>query len=447
MVCPRRRDLRWTGDGMPEFRKALNKAVRFYKRYEYLFFAAAFLALAVVLRMCWLDFRSGDYNSFLSRWFDEIKEAGGLKGFASTVGDYTPMYKYIITFLTYLPMNSLYSYKMASCIFDVVLAVFAGLTVRHILGGNNLAGLMAYAVVLFLPVVFLNSAVWAQCDSIYTGFCLMSFYFLLKGKGRVSMTLYAIAFSFKLQAIFYAPAVVVFFLKGRLKFTDLLFFPLTYVLCALPATFAGMNFADALFGAYSVQIEEYPRLTLNAPNLYQMLSDSYNENEQLGDMMLVFSVGVCAVFCTYFYKARYRQDDRTALLTAYLFSVLMPFILPHMHERYFYMADIFAVVFTFVYPRKAYISGVTAYCSMRAVVKFLFDGGATKVSLIQVAFLMGAAIVALCIFVFRELNARKTGPESAAEELSSPEQVKRRLAESSGTLQDSIVTGEVHDKD
>lgn len=84
---------------------------------------------------------------------------------------------------------------------------------------------------------------------------------------------------------------------------------------------------------------------------------------------------------------------------------------------------------------------------MRAVVKFLFDGGATKVSLMQVAFLMGAAIVALCIFVFRELNARKTGPESAAEGLSSPEEVKRQLTEPSGTLQDSIVTGEVHDKD
>ena len=92
---------------------------------------------------------------------------------------------------------------------------------------------MAYAVVLFLPVVFLNSAVWAQCDSIYTSFCVMSFYFLLRGRGRLSMALYGVAFSFKLQAVFFAPAAVVFFLKGRLKFSDLLFFVLAYFLCAL----------------------------------------------------------------------------------------------------------------------------------------------------------------------------------------------------------------------
>ena len=85
---------------VPRVRAALKKAADIYKKYEYLVFAIAFLAIAAGLRVCWLDFRSGDYNSFLAKWFDEIKAAGGLKGFASTVGDYTPMYKYIITLIT-----------------------------------------------------------------------------------------------------------------------------------------------------------------------------------------------------------------------------------------------------------------------------------------------------------------------------------------------------------
>ena len=415
---------------VPRVRAALKKAADIYKKYEYLVFAIAFLAIAAGLRVCWLDFRSGDYNSFLAKWFDEIKAAGGLKGFASTVGDYTPMYKYIITLITYLPMNSLYSYKMVSCVFDVVLAVFAGLTVRHLLGGKDLAGLMAYAVVLFLPVVFLNGAVWAQCDSIYTSFCVMSFYFLLRGRGRLSMALYGVAFSFKLQAVFFAPAAVVFFLKGRLKFSDLLFFVLAYFLCALPAVIAGMSLFDALFGAYIIQAGEYARITLNAPNLDQFLSDSYNVSPELGNMLIFFAFGVCAIFCTYFYRADYRLDDKSMLLIAYLFSVLLPFVLPHMHERYFYMADIFAVIFTFVYPKKAYISAATAYCSLRAVVMFLFDGSGTKGSLTQVAVLMGAAIAALCIFVVGELKKKKAREGAGAPEtVSAPLYVQRTAEE------------------
>ena len=387
--------------------EALCKAKNLYKKYEYLLFAIAFLAIALLLRTSWMGFRSYDYEIFLAKWYDEIKALGGLRGFASEIGDYSPAYKYIITLITHLPINGLYAYKLVSFLFDILLAVFTGLTVRHILGENDLAGLMAYAVVLFLPGVFLNSAVWAQCDSIYTSFCITSFYFTLRGRGRIAMVFFGLAFAFKIQTVFYAPAVVIYLLKGKLKVTDLLFALLAYVLCALPAIIAGMNVWKALFGAYITQTQEYSKLTMEAPNLYQMISENYIYSEPFAKMMIFFSFGVCAIFCTYFYRTRFRMDDRMALLIAYLFSLLLPYILPHMHERYFYLSDIFAVIFVFAYPKKAYIAATTAYCSMRAVVKYLFDGAGTNISLMQIAFLLGAAIVVLCIFVYGQTRRNK----------------------------------------
>ena len=204
------------------------------------------------------------------------------------------MYKYIITILTYIPINDLYLYKAVSCIFDGILAVYVGLVVRHLVK-SDVTALIAYAVTLFLPNTFLNSGVWAQCDSIFTCFTVMSFYYMLRGKEKTSMIMYAISFSFKIQAIFYAPVIVIALLKGKLKWKSLPFFAVGYIACALPAMIAGMSPADALFGAYMKQVGEYNRLTLNAPNLYQFISDNYMRDDNISAMMVLCSLGICAI--------------------------------------------------------------------------------------------------------------------------------------------------------
>lgn len=392
-------------DGSTFKNKNVKPVIDWYKTYEYFLFAVGFFIIAMAMRVCNFNFKSNDYNTFLLPWFEEIKAAGGLSGFASTVGDYTPMYKYIITLITYIPIDSLYSYKIVSCIFDVIMAVYVGLIIRHITK-NDLKALLSYAVILFLPNVFLNSAVWAQCDAIFSCFCIMSFYYMIKDRGNLSMVFYAIAFSFKIQAIFFAPAVVIALLRGKLKPLSLLFFPLTYFLCAVPAMIAGMGIFDALLGAYVKQLGEWPNLTLNAPNLYQILP-AWFVDDDLSKMMIFFSIGVCAIFCTVFYKARYETNEKNLLIIAYMMSLVLPFVLPHMHERYFYLSDIFAVLFAFTFKKKSYISVATIYCSLRALIVYLYDGGASRINFPQVAFLELAAIVALCVFAMKEMKPKE----------------------------------------
>lgn len=385
-----------------------------WEKYELLFFAIGFLTIAMTMRGVYFDFKTGDYNSFLSKWYAEIKSLGGFKGFASSVGDYTPMYKYIITILTYIPINDLYLYKAVSCIFDGILAVYVGLVVRHLVK-SDVTALIAYAVTLFLPNTFLNSGVWAQCDSIFTCFTVMSFYYMLRGKEKTSMIMYAISFSFKIQAIFYAPVIVIALLKGKLKWKSLPFFAVGYIACALPAMIAGMSPADALFGAYMKQVGEYNRLTLNAPNLYQFISDKYMRDDKISAMMVLCSLGICAIACTGFYKYKGEISDKQWLLIAYAFSILLPYVLPHMHERYYYMADIFAVIFACVFVKKAYVSVLTIYPSFRVVQRYLFDYGDTKINFQFLAVIMFLGIVMLFQFIYSEFS-EKNAEESLKKE-------------------------------
>lgn len=385
-----------------------------WEKYELLFFAIGFLTIAMTMRGVYFDFKTGDYNSFLSKWYAEIKSLGGFKGFASSVGDYTPMYKYIITILTYIPINDLYLYKAVSCIFDGILAVYVGLVVKHLVK-SDVTALIAYAVTLFLPNTFLNSGVWAQCDSIFTCFTVMSFYYMLRGKEKTSMIMYAISFSFKIQAIFYAPVIVIALLKGKLKWKSLPFFAVGYIACALPAMIAGMSPADALFGAYMKQVGEYNRLTLNAPNLYQFISDKYMRDDKISAMMVLCSLGICAIACTGFYKYKGEISDKQWLLIAYAFSILLPYVLPHMHERYYYMADIFAVIFACVFVKKAYVSVLTIYPSFRVVQRYLFDYGDTKINFQFLAVIMFLGIVMLFQFIYSEFS-EKNAEESLKKE-------------------------------
>ncbi|MBR2397251.1 MAG: hypothetical protein IKA97_00550 [Clostridia bacterium] len=379
-----------------------DKDVELFKIIQLFAFAAAFLLIALLMRRAYYDFESWDYTAFLSEWFEHIKGMPGLSGFGADISDYTPMYKYIITIMTKLGTDSLTMYKNVSVFFDVVMSVFMGLLIYEITK-DKVKGLITYAITLFMPTVFLNSAVWGQCDSIFTCFAVMSLYFIVKGKGGVGMAFFALSFSFKLQAIFFLPAIVIYCIKGKIKLLDLAYFPLTYILCALPAVFAGQGLFSALFGAYTTQVGEYPWITANAPNIYQILPEFY-EDAKLIKMLVFFSMGVLCIIGTLLLYNKKEFNVKKMVVLAYLFAVLLPYVLPAMHERYFYMADVFAILFAVLYPKRAYISVLTVYPSLRAVVRYLFDNGNTRIDFVLVSFVMLVGVVCLVQFAMEEFN-------------------------------------------
>ena len=127
---------------------------------------------------------------------------------------------------------------------------------------------------------------------------------------------------------------------GRVRFRDLLLFPATYVLTIVPALFLGKPLGDIL-GVYFGQAAEYSDyLTLNAPSLYALIP--YGAEV---DTTLAARLGILAAFLftvsilLWLLLRRGRLTDRALFTAGAAFAVGIPLLLPHMHDRYFFLAD------------------------------------------------------------------------------------------------------------
>ena len=192
---------------------------KFYEEKTILFYAISFLLIALLCRFAGFSFESGDYKDCLKPWFDTFKE-GRLEAMRSDVGDYPVIYKYFIILFTFIPIDPLYSYKILSIIFDFILAIYSGLFILKVTS-SKIKALFGYTVVLFLPNFILNSAVWAQCDSIFSFFCLLSCYYLYLNKEKKCIIYFTIAFCFKIQSVFFLPVLIISLMKKKIKINSL----------------------------------------------------------------------------------------------------------------------------------------------------------------------------------------------------------------------------------
>lgn len=305
------------------------------------------VAIAVVLgafavRMCYIDARSGDYNSFLQHWAEFFRENGGLKAIGEPIGDYNLPYLYLLALISYLPFDDLHMIKLMSVVCDVLLAFYA-MRLTALVAKNDKAPLAAFLVVLCLPTVFLNSSWWAQCDSIYATFALAALYYGLKHRPVLAVLMGALSFAFKLQAIFILPIFAVLLMRGDIKWRHVPLFPAFYALLVLPAVIAGRPPLDALL-IYAQQTGEYSsHITLNAPTLgtvFKQMEDTSGASA----FMIVLAFVYLAALLLVAWNRRKSLDDRGILLMALAMAVGIPFLLPSMHERYFYLAEILSVV-------------------------------------------------------------------------------------------------------
>jgi Gpi18-like mannosyltransferase len=125
----------------------------------------------------------------------------------------------------------------------MVLAGFAALIVRERFR-RPVFPLLCFTVVLYAPTVQVNSSWRGQCDSIYAA-CLGSLYFLLRNKPWWAAIFFGLALSFKLQAIFLLPVLIIMLVLNRRLMGKK--HPLLALL-AVPATFAVMLVPAALAG-------------------------------------------------------------------------------------------------------------------------------------------------------------------------------------------------------
>lgn len=308
--------------------------------------------IALLIRLFMFNYESGDYLLFLSRWCDHLKSNGGFNGILTVDADYNMIYLYFLALFTYIPVKYLYSIKILSVIFDFVMAIAAYLLAEEIMKDNENKdeySMLIYALVLFLPTVMMNSAYWAQCDSIYTSFLLLSIYFLLKKKYNLTFILYGVAFTFKLQAIFFLPVYGIIYLKNReFSIFKFLWVAVVNFILYIPAMIIGKPLSG-IIDAYTTQVGKYAYKTVfGYPNVYNFfdIHAVYLNRPGILFTMCLLMILMVIVLCT---KGKIEREK--VLELGMVVVLLVTYFLPEMHDRYGYIAEVISIIYVVITRR------------------------------------------------------------------------------------------------
>lgn len=314
--------------------------------------------VGMVLRFSGFPFEGIDYEQCLSAWSQQLKEIGNIRALSAYSGDYNYPYITILYFLTFLPVSSLYSIKMVSVIFDYMVAGILSATAMHAVTDQNHYGVGAivYALVLCNPLVVINSGYLAQCEAVWTALALLSFYLIIvKEKPGWGMFAFGMAIAMKLQSIFILPILMVFyFYKKKFSILHILWVPVAIEVLCLPAIIGGCGWNSAIM-QYIHQLGEYPSLFYYYPNIWTWFQEA--PYDIFGTMAMAFAFITLLLFAVLFIKSGKKYILQDYVQYAAWTAMTCCMLLPCMHERYNYMAEVLLPV-SAVFDKKLRIPAV-----------------------------------------------------------------------------------------
>ena len=354
--------------------------------------ALGLVSLAFALRYCFLTYETLDYQDWIRVWIQSLRDAGPWKGLGQPIWscNYNVPYLYFLSLISLSGVRDLLLVKILSIFFDVVLA-WAVMRLVGQLTGSAARKLFAFILTLWMPTLVLNGSLWGQCDSIYGAFAVLAVYWVLAGRPGLSVAAAALSVSFKLQGIFILPVYFLYLITGKIKWKHILVFPAVYILSILPAVLAGRGFWEllTLYARNTGTIGD--GLNYNSSSIYSLpglASLSGKTGERIGIVLTFFFC--CGLFVWFLLRFRPDSSDRAMFGAAVLFAVGVPFLLPHMHDRYFFIADFLTLAMAlsspvFV-PAAVCVSfgsllGYHAYLKMRYLMPMRYGGWAMAMAL------------------------------------------------------------------
>jgi Gpi18-like mannosyltransferase len=309
------------------------------------------LVIATIARFESYPRVSDDYTYYIGHWIRIIQNEGIQAWNSARYANYSPTIIYLLWFGSHvasiLPVDDqgLATLKIAAALVDLLLG-FAMFTLAKALGASPRRAWIAVALWSLTPSLLLNAAWWGQFDAGYAAFLLLSTAALFRRRLDLSISLFAFAFFWKAQALFTLPAFAAFWLadflalssseKKRITLRGFLGILGAYLITILPAATQGMSW-DAVFRIYLGQPEAFRKLSMNAPNIWALFPDLTYEEWVLPGL-IGGAVVAAAIFVRAFLWAR--RSSATERATWILLSALaIPFILPKMHDRYFFVAE------------------------------------------------------------------------------------------------------------
>jgi len=291
----------------------------------------------LVPRYLFREHASTDAVQFLIPWYAFARDHGiGALGEAFT--NYTPLYSYFLLVTAQFDRlgQPLSLVKAISVVFEFGCAIMAAQIVWQA-SKVPLRASLAFCGVWLAPTVIFNGAVWGQADSIWAFFTLLSVSLFMQERNGVLP--FAVACAVKAQGVFLGPFVLGMMLRRRLHWAWLAAIPAVYVVLAIPVFLAGRPLVSVL-RVYLDQADTFHRLTMNAPNIWVLaMGVPYSIGIAVGLVLAAASGLALSVFIL-----RSRQEGPDFILLAACASLMfMPYLLPKMHDRYFYAFELASI--------------------------------------------------------------------------------------------------------
>lgn len=360
--------------------------------------------MAILLRYYFIPYTSGDTAWFLVPWTRYIRDHGGLLSLNETpisyynttanvnipygnntfgytikgivYANYPSFYYFLIALVSYLPISDIAVIKVLSALFDFNMAIAVLLLVKHLSKANKVLMVLSYTLALFLPTVFINSAVWGQSDAFFAGMGVWFIYFLIKDKTLLAMVFIGLGLSVKLHMFFILPIIGILFLKRRFNLLYLLVPFVIVFLTFIPGYIFGAPFLMPFKQIIGVA-GTYSAPNMNSGSLYAFFQNLNNLGKWRDAVKLFgvpFAFTILIVFTYVFYEKKVAINEDSLLALGTLFSFLTPFLLPHMHERYFFMGDIFILIYVIRNPKRFYLLFVSQLASLMTYANFILGG-------------------------------------------------------------------------
>jgi Gpi18-like mannosyltransferase len=318
------------------------------------------LLLASLIYSGLISWRTTDVEWWFVPWIDYIIQHGakaslqaplqvqieGVNGFAN----YSPPYLYLLILASkasaWLP-----SFLLVKLV-AVAGAMFCAGCIYYLIRAlaSPAVALLGAAGLFLVPSVALNGPAWGQTDMIWSALAALVVAFALRQRWAAMMLAFGAAVAFKLQAIFIAPFLLYMVLSYRIGPRYFLLPVLAYAMMMLPAWLAGRP-AWGLATVYLEQAGAYRWLSLNAPNPWSFVQYTRLISYETG-VLLGSAAAVLTALALGALSVRWRRlHGGDLLLLAVTVAAAMPYVLPKMHERYFFLADILAYALAISRPR------------------------------------------------------------------------------------------------
>ena len=366
------------------------------------------LGLTLFTRVSLLPHVTDDFSDYLNIWMQYMLELPGAESLSAEIANYNMPYLYLLFGIAKLVPYAyfMFSLKVFSVLFDFILAYYV-MKLVSMLREDRMTQIVSFFAALLVPSVIVNSAMWGQCDSVFSAFALGGLYFGLNKKSRLCWAFFALALSFKLQTVFLMPMLIVFLVRKDIRLRDIWVFAAVFVGLLIPAMLAGRSPVSCI-SVYWNQANSYSELSMLAPNVFAWLPQGTKSNIPVTAAGIFIAGTVVLGFLLYLYWRKDRLNTRDLIKASLIFTVLIPFFLPLMHDRYFYLADTVAVVYLFLEPKRWYIPALICIASFLCHAAYLFD--AVVIPTYVLAFFILAALCLLTSDFIREIENGKDLP-------------------------------------